>query len=286
MDKFVKGSLSEVSIAAADAKFRFQELMLRKIYLLSRKYAYDYCMFDAKKTIDIIVEWIKEQMAESKTKGLVLGLSGGVDSAVCAVLAKRATTNVLGLLLPCLSQIIDLEYAMKVARKFSIETKSAELTNLFNATGDLVPKGNQLAYANIKPRLRMIVLYYYANLNNYLVVGTSNKTEISIGYFTKYGDGAGDIVPIGDLYKYQVLAVANELGIPGEVVKRPPSAGLWPGQTDEGEIGLSYEVIDQTLEGLEKGETEALYPTALEKIQSMIKQTEHKRQLPKICKIS
>jgi len=242
-------------------------------------------MFDAKKTIDIIVEWTKEQMAESKTKGFVLGLSGGLDSSVAAVLAKRAADRVLGLLLPCGGALKDIEYAVKLAGKLSIETKSADLVGTFDVLCEQLPKGSQLGYGNIKPRLRMIVLYYYANLNNYLVLGTSNKTEISIGYFTKHGDGACDIAPLGDLYKYQVVALARELDIPEEIIRRAPSAGLWSGQTDEAEIGLTYAQMDPALEAIELGQAEGFDPAVVEKLRQMITQSEHKRQAPRICKL-
>ncbi len=242
-------------------------------------------MFDAKQTADRIVVWLREQLEESKAKGFVLGLSGGIDSSVVGVLARRATDRVLGLLMPCGGVLQDIDYALKLARKFSIETKSADLITVFDTLAEILPKGNQLGYANLKPRLRMIVLYYYANLNNYLVLGTSNKTEILLGYFTKYGDGASDLCPIGDLYKYQVVALAEELGVPAEIIKRAPTAGLWPGQTDEGEIGLSYAVMDKTLEYLETGQGEGLDRLVVEKIQQMMRATEHKRQMPKIYKL-
>ncbi len=242
-------------------------------------------MNDPREVVDLIVGWLKQQLTEAKAKGLVFGLSGGLDSSVVAVLSKKATDNALALLMPCYGIAQDVDFSLKIARKFSIETKSVDLTTTFNIISEGLPKGSQLSYANIKPRLRMIVLYYYANFNNYLVVGTSNKTEIALGYFTKYGDGASDIVPLGDLYKYEVVALARELDIPEEIIKRTPSAGLWPGQTDEGEIGLTYSVIDETLLALERGETDGLEPAVVEKIQQMIDTTKHKREPPKICKI-
>jgi NAD+ synthase len=242
-------------------------------------------MFDAKSAADSIVGWLKQQLEASKAKGFVLGLSGGLDSSVAAVLAKRATDRVLGLLLPCGGALKDVGYALKLAGKFSIETKSADLVGMFDVLCEQLPKGSQLGYGNIKPRLRMIILYYYANLNNYLVLGTSNKTELSIGYFTKYGDGACDIAPLGDLYKYQVVAVARELDITEEIIRRAPSAGLWVGQTDEAEIGLTYAQMDPALEAIERGQTEGFDPTVVEKLRKMIKQSDHKRQVPRICKL-
>lgn len=243
-------------------------------------------MFDAKSAADSIAVWLRQQLEESKAKGFVLGLSGGIDSSACAVLAKKATDRVLGLLLPCGGALQDIEYSLRLARRFSIETKSADLIGTFDVLSEQLPKGNQLSYANIKPRLRMLVLYYYANLNNYLVLGTSNKTELTLGYVTKFGDGGCDVEPLGDLYKYQVYLLAQELGVPEEIVRRVPSAGLWPGQTDEGEIELTYAVMDRTLEALENGQTEGLDQAAVEKLKGMIARSAHKRETPKIFRLT
>jgi len=109
------------------------------------------------------------------------------------------------------------------------------------------PSADSLALANIKPRLRMVTLYYYANVLCYLVLGTGNRDELSVGYYTKFGDGACDGLPLGDLVKAEVRALAAELGVPRPVIDRPPTAGLWPGQTDEGELGFSYELLDRFL---------------------------------------
>ncbi|GAI53780.1 unnamed protein product, partial [marine sediment metagenome] len=135
-----------------------------------------------------------------------------------------------------------------------LKTQYIDLTPIYRNLIKFLPDNNQVALGNIKARLRMVLIYYYANFNNYLVCGTGNKTEISLGYFTKYGDGACDILPLGDLYKFEVREIARVLGIPEQIIKKVPSAGLWQGQTDEGEIGFSYDVIDKTLQEIEKNQ--------------------------------
>ncbi|MFN3966799.1 MAG: NAD(+) synthase, partial [Endomicrobiia bacterium] len=133
----------------------------------------------------------------------------------------------------------------------------------------------KIARGNLKPRLRMLVLYYFANKLNYLVAGTGNKSEIMMGYFTKYGDGGVDILPIGDLLKKDVIQLARKLEIPERIINKKPSAGLWPGQTDEEEMGITYKKLDKILESKSKNS----------KIENIIKKTEHKRKPPEICKL-
>ena len=130
----------------------------------------------------------------------------------------------------------------------------------------------------------MITLYYLAQANNYLVLGSGNRTELNVGYFTKYGDGGADLLPLGDLNKTQVWELARELGVPQEVVERAPSAGLWPGQTDEGEMGITYRELDRVLAAIEAGDTSGIEPVALGKVQGMITRSAHKRAMPPIFK--
>jgi NAD+ synthase len=131
----------------------------------------------------------------------------------------------------------------------------------------------------------MAVLYYFANQLNYLVCGTGNKSELMLGYFTKHGDGATDILPIGGLLKKQVRNLAKELRIPQCIINKPPTAGLWPGQTDEGEMGISYRELDDILERMENKTRQILSKAKVNKVKDMIKRSEHKRQGPKICHI-
>lgn len=227
-----------------------------------------------------IVQWLKDELNKTKTKGFVLGISGGLDSSVCAALIKKATEECLGLILPIESNIQDLDDAAEVASQINLKTQYIDLTPIYRNLIKFLPDNNQVALGNIKARLRMVVIYYYANLNNYLVCGTGNKTELSLGYFTKYGDGACDILLLGDLYKFEVREIARVLGIPEQIIKKVPSAGLWQGQTDEGEIGFSYDVIDKTLQEIEKNQIKG---DVAKKLKFRIEQSEHKRKLPKIC---
>ncbi len=217
-----------------------------------------------------------------------MGLSGGVDSCLVAALSKEAVgkDRLLALILPCHSQKQDLADAKIFAKQFAIKTKIIDLSNTYDTLLKILPVAGNLAKANIKPRLRMLVLYYFANKLNYLVCGTGNKSEFRIGYFTKHGDGATDILPIGSILKQQVRQLARELGIPKHIITKPPSAGLWPGQTDEGEMGISYPELDDILERLEKKKKQILAKGKIGKVKEMIKRSEHKRQGPRICYIS
>lgn len=218
--------------------------------------------------------WLKRKVKEAHRRGAVVGISGGVDSAVTARLCQKALgKNVLGLILPCHSSPADSVDARLIARMFKIKTKSIDLTKVFNTLGAVLPRANPKARANIKPRLRMLVLYYFANKLNYLVVGTDNKTEFMTGYFTKYGDGGVDLLPLGGLLKSEVSSLAHYLGIPPQIIDKPPSAGLWPGQTDEGELGISYPKLDAVLRS---GATKDLL------VKRLIQSSAHKRELPKI----
>lgn len=230
--------------------------------------------------IEEIADWIHAQVAQSRADGVVVGLSGGVDSSVVAGLAKRALGDrVLGTILPCHSQPIDEEYARLAADAFGIRLHRVDLTPIYDALLARLPQSNRVALANVKSRLRMATNYCLANSLNYLVAGTGNKSELYIGYFTKFGDGAADILPIGGLLKCQVRQLARELGVPEPIVARAPTAGLWEGQTDEGEIGLSYDELDRTIVGLEHGDVDGLRPEVVEKVRRMHEISAHKRSL-------
>lgn len=232
-----------------------------------------------------IINWIRREVKTAKAKGIVLGLSGGIDSAVVASLAKAAAgkTRVLGLSLPCHSQPEDIKYARLMARKLGIGFKLADLSAIFDAFTRILPKAPRQARANLKPRLRMAVLYYYANKLNYLVAGTGNKSELMAGYFTKYGDGAVDILPIGNLFKKDVVKLARELGVPEQIIIRPPTAGLWPGQTDEGEMGITYRELDDILSRMETGRKQAACGKLVNKVKKMVAGSEHKRKITSMC---
>ena len=228
--------------------------------------------------------WIKEQVAAAKCKGVVLGLSGGMDSSVAAALCQRVFPgNTLGVIMPCHSHNQDVEHAQALAKNFSIPIKIVVLDstydNLLKALPDekASPDVSRLAQANLKARLRMLTLYYFANRLNYLVVGSGNRDERAIGYFTKYGDGGVDIQPLGGLLKGQVRELAQFLNIPRQIIDRPPSAGLWEGQTDEGELGFSYDELDRYLAS---GKASA---ALREKFRASIAAAEHKRQPPPVA---
>ena len=229
-----------------------------------------------------IVNWLKDQLKESVTQGFVLGMSGGLDSSVCAALLKKATDNCLGLILPIESDVRDLDDATALALSLNIKTQYIDLTATYSNLVKLLTEGNRVALGNIKARLRMIVLYYYANLNNYLVCGTGNKTEISLGYFTKHGDGACDILPLGDLYKREVRELARTLDIPHTIIDKIPTAGLWTGQTDEGEIGFTYEEMDTALEKIEKNQ---IADATCQALNELMNKSAHKREKPRIFRL-
>ena len=238
------------------------------------------------KLADRISHWIRERVEEAGAQGVVLGISGGVDSSVLAVLVKRAMGDrMLGLIMPCHSDPTDAEHARLVAKKFDIETEYVDLTPVFDRLVEALPPGDRVAVGNLKPRLRMTVLYYFANSRHYLVAGAGNKSELMAGYFTKFGDGGVDIFPLGDLLKTQVRELARELGIPEEIIAKPPSAGLWEGQTDEGEMGITYEELDKAIQAIEAGDTSRCDKKALEKVRRMMAASAHKRAPIPICKI-
>lgn len=234
-----------------------------------------------------IALWIRKQLKQAQAKGVVLGLSGGVDSSVVAALAKDAAgkKRVLGLFMPIHSHAQDLRDAKLVAQKLGIRMKLIDLSAIYDQMIRILPGAGVKVKANLKPRLRMLVLYYFANKLNYLVSGTGNKSELMVGYFTKHGDGATDILPIGGLLKKEVRLLAESLEIPRHIITKPPTAGLWQGQTDEGEMGITYNELDSMLEGLKSKKKQIIFKNKADKIKAMIRGSEHKRQGPKICYI-
>ena len=234
---------------------------------------------------DRIASWLRERLAEAHTEGFVFGLSGGVDSATVAALAARAVgpERVLGVLMPCHSLPEDAFLGQLVADSLGISALTCDLSAAYDALMAALPDSEHpLAAANIKPRLRMATWYYLAQSRHALVLGAGNKTEMMVGYSTKYGDGGVDLLPLGDLYKTEVWELARELSVPREVIDRPPTAGLWPGQTDEGEMGITYHELDRILAAIEAGDTLAIEPERLSKVQGMIARSAHKRALPPV----
>jgi len=239
-----------------------------------------------KEKIDLTVDWLRKQVEISGTKGLVVGLSGGIDSAVVGFLIKKAfPQNSIGVIMPCKSNEKDKKDGIEVAKTAGLEHIIVDLTSeqddiLIKVCGALgsqgydVDRNRRLTDANLRARMRMSTLYAVANSLNYLVVGTDNAAEVYTGYFTKYGDGGVDIIPIANLPKREVYEWARQLGVPQAVLDRPPSAGLWEGQTDENEMGTTYNMIDDLLEGKEIPEEHRKI------IEELNKRTEHKRKMP------
>ncbi len=242
---------------------------------------------DAERVVEYLQEWLKDRVQSAGAEGVVLGVSGGVDSAVAAAIAKRAfPDNCMALLLPCESQVSDLLHAQKMVEEFKIPYRIVELDNAFRVLSAQFAsfvklQGNQdrLLKSNIKPRLRMIALYYSAQARNYLVLGTSNKSEIRVGYCTKYGDNAVDLQLLGDLLKSEVYELARFLKVPDIIINKPPSGGLWPGQTDESEMQFTYAELEKYICGERRGLEN------LDRIEAMEKASEHKRKLPEVAVI-
>ncbi|HEX5474050.1 MAG TPA: NAD(+) synthase [Vicinamibacterales bacterium] len=245
---------------------------------------------------DEITEWLRQRVAAAGARGLAVGLSGGIDSAVVVGLCQLASPDaVVGVIMPCHSDPRDEQDARLVADHFHVPAIRVDLAPAYDAlTGTLtaatadLPAGltrapaahtadikAQLPLVNVKPRLRMTSLYYVANSLNFLVAGTGNRSELAIGYFTKYGDGGVDLLPIGNLLKSDVRALARELGIPAAIIDKAPSAGLWLGQTDEAEMGFSYADLENYLT---QG-AEAVAPALALRIERLARASEHKRAL-------
>ncbi|MBW1917085.1 MAG: NAD(+) synthase [Deltaproteobacteria bacterium] len=233
--------------------------------------------------VEQIAGWLQEQINKAGARGAVCGLSGGIDSAVVAALGQKALGNeFLGLIMPCHSLSHDIKDAQRVADHLRLPHETVDLSPVYDLFKSILPPGPPMADANLKPRLRMVTLYYYAAQRQALVLGTSNKSEIAVGYFTKYGDGAADLLPLADLLKTEVQALAQALGLPDWLQQKPPTAGLWPEQTDEQEMGVTYKELDRFL-----NETAYHLPTtvsmvAQERILALMRQSAHKRQPPPV----
>jgi NAD+ synthase len=250
--------------------------------------------------VEIIVGFIRRQMEQAGFARLVIGLSGGVDSATVAFLAARAIgpDNLLAVRMPYRTSSEASETdALRVVDALGCRTERVDITPMVEPMLALIedddPSALNVRRGNVMARQRMIVLYDRSAADDALVIGTSNKTEALLGYGTLHGDMAAALAPIGDLYKTQLRAVASELGVPEEVVQKPPSADLWPGQTDEGELGRSYDMLDRTLYALvdrrwtvDRCERAGLPRDLVEWVQRRVARMEFKRQLPPVAKLS
>ncbi len=246
---------------------------------------------DWNKEIENICNWIKNYVKDSGAKGCIVGCSGGIDSSVILWLCSKAlkTDNILGVYMPCYSSIDSKQDAEKLAKNLNIKLLNIPLITLYNESLEIFKinkkhKNYNLVQANLKARLRMITLRSYANLYNNLVIGTSNKSELKIGYATKGGDLCVDIEPLGNYYKTEIYSMAKLMPeIPESIKIKPPSADLWENQKDSDEIGFSYKELDPILRDLESKNSKQLDKIDIEKlskIQKMIKSAIHKNNMP------
>jgi NAD+ synthase len=239
-------------------------------------------MRDYQKEMENRIGFIRENLASAGATGVVYGNSGGKDSALVGILCKMACKDTVGLIMPCGSKRNyeeDTRDAKEVAERFGIATRVADLSQVKEALVREVGQATKLtpaASANIGPRLRMAALYAVAASENRLVAGTGNRSEGYMGYFTKWGDGAYDFNPIADLTVTEVYAFLRYLGAPQSVIEKAPSAGLFDGQTDEGEMGLTYRQIDTYLLTGQAGEKE------LARMEHFHASSQHKRMQPRV----
>ena len=235
-------------------------------------------MRDYKIEFEKRVAFIKSVLAESGAKGIVFGNSGGKDSALVGILCKAACENTVGIILPCASKRNydrDTADANEVAQKYNIETRSVDLTPVKEAEIEAIKKAttlNDAANLNMAPRIRMMTLYAIAASESRLVAGTGNRSELYVGYFTKWGDGSCDFNPIADLTVTEIYEFLRYLEAPKAVINKTPSAALFDGQTDETEMGLSYAELDSFLFGKDIAKDKK------EIIEKLHKSSEHKRK--------
>jgi len=243
--------------------------------------------------MDEVVSFVSEKVEEAGAEGVVVGLSGGIDSATSSAVAVEAlgAENVYGLVLPSGSNDDEnMRDAEDHANDFGIEYDVVDIQPVVESFLDGYPGsvGSREATGNLRARVRMCYNYLVANEENRLVLGTGNRSEILLGYYTKYGDGGVDILPLGGLYKTEVRELARLLGVDEDIIEKPPTAGLWEGQTDEDEIGATYDEADAVLreyvdEGAtveETAEATGVDTATVEELVSMYRNSEHKRETP------
>lgn len=222
-----------------------------------------------------LINWLKQRVKKAHCKGIVVGISGGIDSALVAALAKKAfPNNTLGVIMPIDDMSFDLAHIEELKSNIKLETITVNLKTTFDEITRFTMVNDKMSLSNIKPRLRMTALYALAQQHNYLVSGTDNEDEIFIGYFTKHGDGGVDILPISRLLKNEVRLMAKFLNVPDSIINKKPSAGLWEGQCDEDELGFSYNELDNYL----NNNLDLLNSNIKLRIEGLHKATHHKRQ--------
>lgn len=244
----------------------------------------------------VLTSFIREELSKFNYKKAIVGLSGGLDSSVCAFLATKALSprNVIALILPYQKTFQqDVKDAQSVAKHLKIQWRIIDISPMVDAYFSKYPTENKISKGNKMARERMSILYDFSARKKAMVLGTSNKTELLLGYGTMHGDMACGINPLGDLYKTQIRQLGQHLGVPEKILKKTPSAGLWTSQTDEGELGLTYDEADKILfklvdQMIPKKEVvgSGFKKETVEKIINLIKKSEFKRKMPPIPKIS
>ena len=245
-------------------------------------------------TLTIIETFIQTRVKDAGAQGVVLGLSGGIDSATTLALAVSSlgSDKVKGLIMP-FKESESISLALDHANALNVKTKEYNIASIVNSYKEVTPSYSSTASeGNLHSRVRMSLLYGEAFSSNTLVMGTSNKSELLVGYYTKWGDGASDFLPMGDLYKSQVYTLAKNLNIPDAILKRVPTAELWEGQSDEEELGIDYPTLDKILLGLERqlsvndiSSNTGISIESISRIDNLIKLSIHKRVFPPVCKI-
>jgi NAD+ synthase len=247
-----------------------------------------------------VIKFIQNQVHNSGFDGVVVNISGGIDSAVTLHLAVMALgpENVTAITIPerDVTPESDITDVMLHCEQLNLTCNTVDITEILRVIRNIMPKydvTDRITIGNIRSRLRMIIAYHHANTERRLVLGTSNKTELLTGFFTKHGDGGVDLMPLGDLWKYNIKELANYLEIPENIIKKPPSPGFYKGHTDEDELGMSYDNIDLIIFGYDKGLTivEIVEETGIpidevKRILRRVKANQHKRRLPLILRLS
>jgi NAD+ synthase len=255
---------------------------------------------DTYKVVEAICEFIRDQVNSTGLNGALISVSGGLDSSVLLSLAVRClgSRNVFAITMPDrdVTPESDISDVMQITDTLGVTCEVVEITPIIQVIRELLPLdnvSNKVALGNIKARARMVISYNYANVKNLMVLGSSNKTEWLSGYFTKHGDGAVDLMPLADIYKCQIRQIAEYLGIPRSIIMKPPSAGLWQGQTDEEEMGITYDLLDLILYATEIGLSEEeiinnlnISAAIVGGILKRVRANEHKRRLPPILKLN
>ena len=253
----------------------------------------------ADETASKVVNFIRENIEKSGLRDAVVSVSGGIDSAVILALTVKAlgSERVTALTLPerDITPPCDITDVMQLTGAYDVTCDTVEITPVLECLSSILPKydpKDRISSGNLKARTRMIVTYHYANVNHAMVIGSTNRTEWMTGYFTKYGDGGVDLLPLADLYKNQIRQLAEYLDIPRNIITKTPTAGFWPGQSDEGELGVKYDTLDLILLGFEQKLSDEAISGALDadlglvrRIRTRVEVNGHKRRIPTILRL-